>query len=61
MFPVSMLPSVLEYVGMVLPAAWGFKLMTSEVFDIKLLILLIVITLTAILLNVCKLLKIRLE
>lgn len=52
---------MLEYVGKVLPATWGFKLMTSEVFDIKLLIPLIVIMLIAILLNVYKLLKIRLE
>jgi ABC-2 type transport system permease protein len=61
MFPVSMLPSMLEYAGMILPATWGFKLMSGEVFDIKLLIPLIVILLVSIFLNVYKLLRIRLE
>lgn len=43
MFPASMLPKALETVSVILPAAWGFKLMTNEVFDVKFLMPLVVI------------------
>lgn len=45
MFPVSLLPKSLENVGKVFPATWGFKLMASEVFDVKFLIPLVIILL----------------
>lgn len=37
MFPASMLPSVLQTVGMIFPATWGFKATVSQVFDFGLL------------------------
>lgn len=37
MFPASMLPSVLQTVGMIFPATWGFRATVSQVFDIGLL------------------------
>lgn len=33
MFPVDMLPKTFENIGKLFPAAWGYKLMTEEVFD----------------------------
>ena len=33
MFPVKMLPKMLEYVGKIFPATWGFQLMRSESLD----------------------------
>jgi len=61
MFPINMLPKVLATVGKILPATWGFKLMTSNVFDVKLLIPLVVIMLLSIGISWYKLLKISLE
>ncbi len=61
MFPVNMLPKVLENVGKIFPATWGFKLMTSEVFDIKLLIPLVIILLVSTCMIGYKLSKISLE
>ncbi|WIV11580.1 ABC transporter permease [Proteiniborus sp. MB09-C3] len=61
MFPVNMLPKVLENVGKVFPATWGFKLMTSESFDIKLIIPLAIILLVAIVISVYQLSKISFE
>ncbi len=61
MFPVSMLPKVLEDIGKVFPATWGFKLMTSRGFSVKLLIPLVTIMFISICINVYKLSKIRLE
>ena len=61
MFPVNMLPKALETVGIILPARWGFKLMTVEVFDVKLLIPLVVILLVSICISWYKLSTISLE
>lgn len=61
MFPTSMLPKVMGYAGMVLPASWGFRLLTSEVFDIKLLIPLIIISIVSVFLIAYRLKKIRTE
>ena len=61
MFPANMLPKVLETVGIIFPATWGFKLMTSEVFDVKLLIPLVVIMFVSICISGYKLSKISLE
>lgn len=61
MFPVNMLPKVLENVGKIYPATWGFKLMTSEVFDIKLLIPLVLIMFVSTCISGYKLSKISLE
>ena len=61
MFPINMLPKVLETAGTVFPAKWGFKLMTSGVFDAKLLIPLIIIMLVSICISGYKLSKISLE
>jgi ABC-2 type transport system permease protein len=37
MFPSSMLPSILQTIGMIFPATWGFKATVSQVFDFGLL------------------------
>lgn len=61
MFPTSMLPKVFETVSKVFPATWGYKLMTSEGFNGKLLIPLAAIMLLSICINGYKLSKISLE
>lgn len=61
MFPVNMLPKILETIGMIFPATWGFKLMTSTVFEIKLLIPLIVIMFMSLCISGYKLSKIGSE
>ena len=61
MFPVNMLPKVLRTVGKIFPATGGFKLMTSEVFEVKLLIPLVVIMFISICISGYKLSKISLE
>lgn len=61
MFPVNMLPKVLENVGKIFPATWGFKLMTSESFDIKLIIPLVVILFATTCISGYQLSKISLE
>lgn len=61
MFPVNMLPKTLESVGKIFPATWGFKLMTSEVFDIKLLIPFVIILFVSICISGYRLTKISLE
>lgn len=61
MFPVNMLPKVLENVGKIFPATWGYKLMTSESFDIKLIIPLAIILFIAMIISVYKLSKISFE
>lgn len=61
MFPVNMLPKVFETVGIILPATWGFTLMKSEVFDVKTLMPLAVITFVSICIIRYKLAKISLE
>ncbi|WP_310602441.1 ABC transporter permease [Anaerosporobacter sp.] len=45
MFPIEMLPKGFEEVGKVLPATWGYRLMTCEKFEVAFLIPLIVILL----------------
>jgi ABC-2 type transport system permease protein len=37
MFPSSMLPKILQTVGLIFPATWGFKATVSQVFDFGLL------------------------
>lgn len=61
MFPVNMLPKVLENVGENFPATWGFKLMTSESFDIKLIIPLAIILFATACISGYQLSKISLE
>lgn len=61
MFPVSMLPKVLETIGKILPATWGFRLMTSEAFIFKTAIPLVFITVAAVCIAWCKLAKINQE
>lgn len=61
MFPVNMLPKVLENVGEIFPATWGFMLMTNEAFDIKHLIPLVIIMLVSTCISGYKLSKISLE
>ena len=61
MFPASMLPKALQTLGIIFPATSGFKLMTSEVFDAKLLIPLIVIVVVSVSISIYKLSKISLE
>lgn len=61
MFPVNMLPKVLENIGKIFPATWGFKLMTSEVFDVKLLISLVSILFVSTCISGYKMSKIGLE
>jgi ABC-2 type transport system permease protein len=43
MFPTELLPQAFGYIGMILPATWGFKAMSSESFEFGSLIPLIVI------------------
>jgi len=43
MFPVNLLPKILEIFGAIFPATWGFQIMTSYVFDMKLYIPLVMI------------------
>ena len=61
MFPVNMLPKGLETAGMILPATWGFKLMTSEVFNVKLIMPLAAIMFISICISGYKQSKIGLE
>lgn len=61
MFPANMLPKLFEAAGRIFPASWGFKLMTSETFDIKLVIPLIMIMLICICISWYKLSKLGLE
>lgn len=48
MFPTNMLPTAFQYAGRVLPATWGYQLMTNEVFDVTLYAPLIVITIASV-------------
>lgn len=61
MFPVNMLPMALQYVGNIFPATWGFKLMTSEAFDVNFLIPLVVIIFISACISWYKLSKIGVE
>jgi len=61
MFPASMLPKALETVSVIFPATWGYKLMTSDFFDVAFLIPLAVIMIVSIGGSGYKLSKISLE
>lgn len=61
MFPADMLPKIFENIGIIFPATWGFKLMTSKVFDVKLLLPLIVIMFASICISGYKLSRISVE
>lgn len=61
MFPANMLPKALETLGMIFPATWGFKLMISEHFDVRLLMPLVVIMIVSVCVSGYKLSKISLE
>ena len=61
MFPVNMLPKVLENVGKAFPATWGFKLMTSEIFAAETLVPLVIILFVSIAISWHTLSKISLE
>ena len=61
MFPSSMLPKALQTIGIIFPATSGFKLMTAEVMDAKVLIPLIVILVITVSISSYKLSKISLE
>ncbi|MBV7275279.1 ABC transporter permease [Clostridiaceae bacterium UIB06] len=61
MFPVNMLPKALESLGEIFPATWGFKLMTSETFDVKIIIPLVIIMFVSICISVYELSRINLE
>lgn len=59
MFPADMLPKVLKNIGIILPATSGFKTMTSENFDLQMLIPLLIIMLISICVSGYKLSKIK--
>lgn len=61
MFPVNMLPEGLESASKIFPATWGFKMMNSEVSEVKLLIPLVAIMLVSLCISGYKLSKISLE
>lgn len=61
MLPPNLLPKVLEGVALIFPATWGFKLMTSAVFDIKFLFPLILITFMSLCICGVKLTKLGVE
>lgn len=61
MFPVSMLPKVLENLGKIFPATWGFKMMTNKVSDIDLLLPLVLILLITLCISGYRLSKIGIE
>lgn len=61
MFPVTMLPKILAHIGNVFPATWGFKLMISEIFDIKFFIPLMIVFLGSCCISGYKLSKIGLD
>ena len=53
MFPVELLPGVLEMVGRAFPAAWGYRLLSDQVFQVEgLLPLLAMLLLAAVLCGV---------
>jgi ABC-2 type transport system permease protein len=61
MFPVKMLPKVLRTVGMIFPASWGFKLMTSSAFRVEFLMPLVAIMGVSIIIIIYKIVKIDLN
>lgn len=61
MFPVNMLPKVLENFGKIFPATWGFKMMTNKVFDIDMFLPLVLILLITLCISGYRLSKIGIE
>lgn len=61
MFPVSMLPGFLQTAGKILPATWGFKLMTGRTIEGEAIIPLAVIMFAAICLSVYKLIRMKVD
>lgn len=59
MFPVDMLPKVIETVGKIFPATWGFKLMTSANFNVEYFLPLVVIFIFAVVLSGLRLNKFK--
>lgn len=57
MFPASMLPRSLEYAGKVFPATWGLRVMTNEVFNIRLFLPLIALFIVAVAVSAVRLSK----
>ena len=48
MFPVEMLPQMLETIGKAFPASWGYRLMTEGTFGLENLLLMLVIFVLAV-------------
>jgi len=61
MFPVEMLPKILENAGKIFPATWGFKMMVSEAFNMSLLFPISIIFVVAICISGYILSKIGIE
>lgn len=61
MFPASMLPTILASFGILFPATWRLKMMTMNVFDIKLFIPLLIIFLFSLCVSAYRLRKIEVE
>lgn len=57
MFPVEMLPKVLQHFSKIFPATWAFKAMTSDVFDLSHYIPMLVVFVISILICAYVLLK----
>lgn len=57
MFPVNLLPQVLELIGKIFPAAWGYELMLNQGFQLSILLPLLVIFSIAMIINVILLRK----
>jgi len=61
MFPVDLLPKTFEIIGKVFPATWGFQIMTSNIFDIKLYMPLFIILFILICISGYRLSKMEVE
>ncbi len=58
MFPVSMLPKILDYFGKLFPATWGYSIFINDRFNYKLFIPLFLILIISIIINLILLKKI---
>lgn len=59
MFPIELLPEAFESIGKLFPAAWGYQLMTENVFKLEsLLPLLLIFILAAVM---CRILLRRMD
>lgn len=61
MFPSDMLPKVLQHIGKIFPATWGYLSMSKEVFDIATILPLLLITIVAIVISVFRLRRLKRE